>query len=699
MDLAARCPDTGRPPRGRATPGAALQGASALVAGLATAVTALLGAGGCGLETPQTPRFDTTFYVPIKQQIYTGQQMAAGLQAVAGDTIAPGPLTIQFSEPLDPITLDGEIGAGVRERAYTANLAAIDFTPPAVPQVSLDVEALLPAGAPGPGETGPVPAFPFGPLQLDLGSFASYTEVALAAGTLCLTLTNHLPFPIGGDLPDQALRVRLIDCAATPAAVVLEWVLAEVIPAGASLEAQRDLSGLVLSNRLGLEITGWSGGSGGEDVEIKPQMSLDLTLAFTATQVERLVGCPPALAASGAGEIEFADNCSISSARVSEGRLTCNLQSHLPVAATLTLEVPGLVMDGEPLRIVTTVGPYGVAGLDVDVAGAVLTRAAAGSWPLRLTVTTEPTSEPATVALGPAATVILQSADLRLAWIRGVMDHIAVRIAPLETPIDFPAGTEGVEFTAAHVNLLIRNHVAVAAEASLELQAAAGGDTVRVPITAMLPPGTSDLPAETRIELDETNSAIAALLGLRPAVVVLDGAIAIGDGVSEGEVRAGDYLDGQLAVLAPMRLVLETAHQQGDPFTVELGEDLREQVTGNLLTLSVDAQVENHFPTAVAITFHFARQEGALFVTDDLVLEAEPIACAPVDPTTGRVTASAMSSLTLSVTAGDIDLFAEERLFGGVEISLLGDGERPIEIWSTDYVKVRGVAAFRCRVE
>ncbi len=697
MNFATGDRNTGRKAGWRAVPARVFAGVSAAAA--AAGVTALLASAGCGLETPQAPRFDTTLYVPIREEIYTGQQMAAGLQAVSGDTTAPGPLTIRLCEPIDPVTLDGEISAAVRERTYAANLTDIDFAPPALPGVSLGSAELLPAGAPAPGEIGPVPPFDFGPRRIDLPSLDSFTEAAFTAGVLRLELTNNLPFPVGGELPGQVLRIGLFDRSVPAADPVVEWVLAEALAAGESARCERDLSGLVLSGALSIEIAGWSAGSEGAGVEIRESMGLDLALEFGDTRVERLVGHLPALLASGEGQIEFAERCAISEALISEGRLTCYLQSHLPAAATLVLEVPGLLVDGEPLRVVTHVGPGGVAAIDVDVAGATLARAGMDNWPLLLAAATEPTQETAAVALGAAATGTLRAADLRLAWVRGVMDHIAVDITPIETPIDFPAGTEGVEFDAAQVELVIRNHAAVAAEARLELRAQAGGDTVRVPLAAMLPAGGSGSPAETRVELDETDSAIAALLRLRPATVVLEGSIAIGDGVTEGAVQMGDYLDGQLTVLAPMRLVLETAHQQGDPFTVELDHDLREQVTENLLVMSIDAQIENHFPTGVAVAFHFARREGDLFVADDLILEAEPVACAQLDPVTGRVDAPAYSTVTLSVTAGDIGLFTEGRLHGGLAISLLGDGERPIEIWSTDYVKVKGVAAFRCRVE
>ncbi len=663
------------------------------------ALVAALILGGCGLETPEAPSFETTLNIPIEEETYTGQQMAEGLQAVAGDTTAPGPLAIQFTEEIDPLRLEGEIRVGIDARDYTADLTAIEFTPPDLPPVALALGQVAADSLMPPGGTGPIPAFSFAPPAVDLGEIDAFHEVAFVAGRLDVTIRNDLPVPVGGGQPEQALRVRLLDRSSTPATLALEWAIAQEIAPGQSARCSGDLAGVTLSNALAVEVSGWSAGSRGASVVPGTAAALSVEFGFGSTEVGRLAGRLPALHAQTEGRIDFSEDCAIREAAVSAGHLTCRLENRWPVAATLILEAPQILTGGEPLHIAAQVGALGAASVEIDLTGAEMNRGAAADWGLRLTAITESPGETAEVALGPATRATLAAGELRLASIRGILDHVAVDLTPIETAIEYPAGTEGVEILAAEAEILVRSRVGMAAEAQLELRAAAGGDTVRVPVSVALAAGSPGTPAATRVTLDEGNSAIAELLRLRPTAVALSGVIAVGDGASEGVVRAGDYVDGQLTLRAPMRLVLETAHQQGDPFAIELDEELRERVAGNLLGVSVEAEVENHFPTAVALEFHFAREEGALFVTDDLILTSAPIASAQVDPTTGRVSASTTAVATLTVAEGEIDLFTEGRLHGALAVTLLGDGERPIEIWSTDYVRVKGVAAFRCRVD
>jgi hypothetical protein len=72
---------------------------------------------------------------------------------------------------------------------------------------------------------------------------------------------------------------------------------------------------------------------------------------------------------------------------------------------------------------------------------------------------------------------------------------------------------------------------------------------------------------------------------------------------------------------------------------------------------------------------------------------------AAVDLESGRVDSATTSRVLMQVASGDIKLFAEEKLYGAVEITLLGDGESPVEIWSNDFVTIKGVVSFSYRVE
>jgi len=177
-----------------------------------------------------------------------------------------------------------------------------------------------------------------------------------------------------------------------------------------------------------------------------------------------------------------------------------------------------------------------------------------------------------------------------------------------------------------------------------------------------------------------------------------------GEDLAQTRSAVGGDSIGPLAIrtaasLTPRPLVLAHPTRQGDPFPVDLEEDMRERIRRSLRGIAAYAQVENHFPAGVEIKLHFARTAGALFAHDALTLQGEVALSGTVEPASGRVVRPVESRVALVHVQGDIDLLAERQFFGAMEVTLIGNGEGPVEVWSSDYVTIRGVVAFDCRVE
>lgn len=666
------------------------------VAGIAL----LLGAAGCGLEAPEKPCFETTFYLPLDEETYTGQDMADDLEAVEGDSAAPGPLTIRISEEIDPISLDDRISLDVEGKIYHAELSVIEFDAPSLEPASFLLGDLLPEGSIPPCDSAVIEAFSFDPPPASLGSFEDFAEVRFSSGSLLLTLTNNLPVPVGGTVAEgQALSVTMEDHSTSPSRIVATMEIAGELQPGEMRSDACDLAGRTVGNQLCLRVSGWSAGSGGAPVEISLEDGLDFTLGFHSIVVGSLTGRLPRLECATEASLEMDESISVTYAVIAEGGFDWFLQSELPIEARIFLEAPQIRRGTEPLFAEVILPPFGSANLSIELEGAVMDAGEEEAWIWNLGLVADSTGEFATVAVGAAIEATLADTEIRFETIRGVLDHIELEISPVEAEIEFPEGTEDVEFTVAEAEILVRNHAGLAADATLELWGETDGDTVRVPFSISIAAGSQETASEASVVLNESNSAILRLLTLRPEMVSLSGTVQVGDGQTEEEVTTGDYIDGSLTILAPMRLILETARQEGEAFEIEMDEDIRERVAENLLEVVVNAHVENHFPMDVEVKLHFARSEGALFVNDALILDADPITAGEIDTETGRVTSPTTSAIEMVIAEGDIDLFTEALLYGAMEIALLGDGENPVEIWSSDYVKVRGIVSFRYRVQ
>ena len=665
----------------------------------AVVISSLVLLNGCGIESPETPRFVTTLNLPLKEEQYTGEDMARNLEAVEGNTEAPGPLTIRISESIDPIHLDDQISLGVATASYAAELEAISFDPPAIDDVTLTLGSLLPVPI-VPGFSTAVESFLFTADPIDLGSFDDYASVRFAAGTIELSLTNNLPIPVGSaESGQQALEIRLMDHSTAPISTIALWQVDVELAPGDTYDGSVNLASQRVGNHLVLEVSGGSAGSDRELVELAESQSLDISLAFSSTSVSALTGKLPALTMETVASMSIDDDMTLERAIVESGQLTWQLQNDLPVTVHLRLATDQIQLGQSSLVREIDLPPQTPVDLTIDLAGAAVMPGETGQWAWSVAVSSDETDTFATVETGQSINIDLSEMELIFASVRGVLDQIEIDFAPVEADIQFPEGTEGVAFVAAEALLQITNRANITAVADLSLIGRNGDDEVSVDFSALIAAGSQSSPVVTEARLNESNSNIVDLLSLRPTTVWISGIVKVGDGETIGEVEAGDFIDGAFTLLAPLKLMLENASIDSEPFDVELDENVREEMMERLDEFTVHAEVENHFPTGVNVKLHFATSEGALFINDDLVMEAATILPAEFDPLTGRVTAPVTSLIEMTVARGDLDVFLLEQLFGAQEVTLVGDGENPVEIWSTDYVKVRGIASFQVEVK
>lgn len=664
---------------------------------------------GCGLEAPQRPSFETTLQVPFAAQSYTGEDLAQSLEAVHADSAQPSPLTLRVREPIDPFHVDGRLRAELGAQAREVAIDRLAFDPPRIEPVSFSAPALLPDGPwlGGGSEALVIAPFTFEPAPAQLGPFASYEEIALLGGELELTITNALPIAVGGA---AGLRVTILDLGTSPPREVAGWQTTDLVGAGETRTVRCSLAGVVLGNALALALAGGSPGSEGELVTLSGEETLGIALRFRDLSLRSILGDLPATTYSARIRVPLPGTVRIASADIRSGEITWDLHNGLPTDIELLVSSAGILEDGQVLRRSLRLPASGNLVHTLDLAGTRLVGEAAGAgvghcvWDV--TVRVPEGRCPSPLEVGQAVRASSRAGELCFDRVQGVFDAYQVRLDPVAVAIEYPEGTGEIEFVAAELSLLLRNRLGVSGEADLWVQGAGGpapgpdsSATDRLSLTVAIAPGRAGLPAESRVAVSELDSALLEVLAARPDSLRLGGTLRLGDGEALAQVEAGDYVDGCIEMIAPLRLRLGVARHQGDPFDVDLEEDVRRRIDESLENLMVDAQVENHFPTGVRIRMHFARSEGALFVNDDLLFEGDMVVPATVDAASGRVTAAARNRVRLSLCQGDIGLFATEQLCGAMEVELTGVGDRPVEIWSTDYVTIRGVVAFDCRWE
>lgn len=676
--------------RGAVVPGSLL---------FASAMLLVVGSFGCGIEAPEAPQFETTLHIPLSTETYTGLDMANDLEAVEGDSTEAGPLAIHSAGDLDPIALDDGLRCTLESQFLAAVFSEIDFQPPEIPAQSYRLDQMIPGLPPG-GIDIVVDSFSIGPMTSELGTFSEFDELLFATGALSLVVTNRFPFTAGGD-PAAGHAVILIveDWSVSPVREIARYEISDTIDPGESYAADVDLAGTVLGNQLMLTLTAWCPGSGGEVIHLDPDDGLDLTLEFVDCEVTAVTGHLPSYTLEDEETIALDDDLSILSAVIASGQVRWNVQSSLPVRAALRVAFPDAYLGADPLVVVGSVAAAAAATIEIDLAGVQVIGDGLTALTCHVEVVTDSALAQCTLELGQGVAGDLVATEIVFASIRGVLGPREVPLEPSIVEIEFPDESAGMTFTAAEAILEMTNRSGVSLAAELALVGRSAADSVHVEFEAAIPPGTADLPSETRVTLNEVNSTVLALANLQPEEVWIEGIVWVGDGQSVCELYADDYVTGSYTVQVPMKMTLDTAQHEGDAFEMEIDESAREMIAENLREVGLNAEVANHFPTGVRVRFHFARSEEALFVSDDLVIETREIPAAAVDPITGRVSEAQNSSLTLVIDQEQVDFFAHPDVYGALEVTLIGQGSETFEIWTTDYVTIRGMAALRCRIQ
>ncbi|MCK4306181.1 MAG: hypothetical protein KAY24_18215 [Candidatus Eisenbacteria sp.] len=652
----------------------------------------------CDLETPESPSLHIEFNLPLDKTV-TGLEIADSLDSVEGDSTHASPLTVEFDGEMNRFSLEEALDLRIDQQTYRAELEQINFTPPQIDPVFISLAEIAPSPLPPYGTHMTIDPFAFTTGIVDLGTHDDFQEIVFTSGTLTLTFSNNSGIPLGAEYNEEhALTIHLEDLSTSPQRLLASQTIPGEIASGEAVPIAFDLSGMTVGNHLGFWLQGWSPGG---EIESSPDLGLNLAFAFLSVEVNRLIGDLPALSVETTGSVEPADGISLNRAEIRDGSFYCSLRSELPVDATLELWLPELFRPPETASFDTslTLPACGTLQLHLPLAGCIVETDGKTALAWNLALATQPTDSPESIQLGMGVESTFWTSEIHVERISGVFDHKEIVIDPTEIDVDLPEEIKDMEFVSAEAEIVVRSTAGVAAAADLALVGYADGDSVSVTFPAAVGAGSAAQPSEQRIALTANNSNIVDLINLQPEKVRLGGTLWLGDAVSVGELRADDYVEGSFTVRAPMKLILQTVHYEGDPEKLELDDDARDLIEENLEQVTIELVAENHFPAGAELRLHFARTEPALFIGDDLILESQLIDAAQIDRVTGRVTEATTTTVYMHVTEEDVDLFAEEVLYVGIELTLIGDGEDPVAFWTTDYLRLKGAAKLLVLIE
>jgi len=643
--------------------------------------------GQCSFKAPKAPQWDATLTIPLISRTFTAEELAKETEMVYLDS--SGLLHFKMDRELDRYEVRDYLKIEGVTKSFQAQLGSFRIDAPGTQSIGISLGQIYPSAYEFEGQQIEVPPFSFSQVTAELPPFPNFVYILIASGTITLTIENNLPIP----LSNLSLTLREFS---TDSVIVSADFKQEVAP-GQSDSRVLNFAGKRIPSHLKVEITGGSPGSRGEQVTIRADDSFIIRATISQIVATEAMAKIPSQDFSGSEYLAFEDSIIVSEAEIETGQITFSLNSSVPLNLNFRLTVPDF-MDAwsNPLVIEQSFSPGHQIVLPIDLSGYTLQteRLPHGfkihfNWEIQTPGTGE-------------QLVLIQSSDhlyarvdiSRLAFSRitGVLQEIQVPLDTLVEKLDLPEGLDSLRFESARVTLTLTSKIPFPVETDLVIVGYNSSTQQRVDmnIRETLPPSQGQ-PQVTSFVFDGQNSNIVELLNAMPDEIRVFGQVYIGDGSTEATIVASDFVTGTVTVEAPLSLSFPYQRVKSDVDTLELDEDIRDQIRDYVREGKLVAEIANHLPVGMEVSLYFSYRDTAVFERPDLRIGPLSMQAGEVD-NQGKVNGAVISTLETALDEEQLQVFTHPQIFTGVALVIPGSEGQIVKVYGEDYVHVKAYA-------
>ena len=300
----------------------------------------------------------------------------------------------------------------------------------------------------------------------------------------------------------------------------------------------------------------------------------------------------------------------------------------------------------------------------------------------------------------------VETEDLLLSRVEGVLDEVILPVAPVSRAVDFPTGLDHIAFNSVALEVALTSGVGFRSRIDLQIEGTNGhGERDSLMISEAFQRGDIDYPVS--LALSRTSAELTEFLSLLPTEVVVAPTVRIGDGESVEVIDASHwvYIDHVRFASQGHFQIEENTRIEFDPIFRRLqDEDARRRIHAGLDSAVAVTAIENHLPTAIRVSLWVAPRVEDVYGSEDLFTDNEAngylrmpkqgsfaVGAGEVGPE-GQVVASAFSHQRLALSDEDVEVFLrEEGVYTGMLVEL---DKTPSEVVmrASDFVAVEAGA-------
>ena len=403
--------------------------------------------------------------------------------------------------------------------------------------------------------------------------------------------------------------------------------------------------------------------------------------------------------------LSFADDrIQITRAVIAEGGLTLKATNQAAIPLQIELVLDDVTRpDGTPHAfLIDALAPNESKTASFDLAGGEF----APQNPLELQFSYRVQGEFAEAAATDELLLEVETEDLLLSRVEGVLDEVLLPVAPVTRAVDFPAGLDQIAFNSVALEVGLTSGVGFRSRIDLHIAGInSHGERDSLMISEMFQRGDPDHPVSLTLSL--ASAEVTEFLNLLPTEVAVAPTVRIGDGESVEVIDSRHWVQidqVRFATQGHFQLEEDTRIEFDPIFRRLQDDDARRRIHVSLDSAVVITAIENHLPTAIHVSLWVAPRVEDVYGSEDLFTDNEAngylripkqgsfaVGAGDVGPE-GQVVASAFSHQRIALSDEDVEVFLrEDGVYTGILVEL---DKTPSEVVmrASDFVAVEAGA-------
>jgi len=610
-----------------------------------TIVVLFLTLAQCTIKKPESPEWVTTLTVPLINRTYPMSELVWRMDQ-EGIEIDGDSIIFSITEEIDTIWLDqSEWSARSIDTSVSQYFGAIDIDPPTVPPVTIaysDISSLI---------VGVLPPVSFS-VDNDMPPISNFSTAYIFNGEMYVVVSNNL----GVDL--DTIDITLYDIAnpAMPLMIASQSFVSG-ISNGSTDSILIDLDDKTISNSLRITVSCYTPGGvilSADDKNISTAVNFSGPLViWSATNADA-----PAISLNDTTKIQLSedgDTDIIQNATLTNGSLQLTIINITQVTGTLSITLPDLVDNGQPLFVQQILAPSDSQTVNIDLSTYELVPSdLTAPQEIEAIITVLTVADRVDINQNQFFSVSVSLNGLTFDSISGIFATKGATIDPTTQEIDVPQGFEGFELSTAVLSLSIENAVQLPGSLNIHL---VGSNGQQFDVAGLIAAGTLDSSVTSVI----VNDQAAAFLTPFPEQIDITGTAIFGDGVSVSTITTNDFLHATVSIVAPLEMVITGATIETDVEEEDIDIEDIDIITDHVEQISFIYTVTNSLPIGITANVYLSQSSNISAIVNDLDITGLSIPSAPF--ANGLSTGFSSSADTVLLTNDDIQVLNTDSLY------------------------------------